>query len=203
MNAFRCKLTRKLMKDPVMLGTTGHTYERKAIKNWFKENNYDPFSHNFIPPDERLFIPNFALRDAIEAYMGANELSPIRSARHTELLKDRIVSIRTFKHIGLFLVLIFLMVSSRNFMTGPIVKCNRERLAKTISKLHGEFDRIKCLEHISSTKCRHLMYPKEKDEKSSVSATSSKTKLPSFPVKKDVRILQKTHDHATKSEREI
>eukprot|EP00983_Pelagomonas_calceolata_P130547 1161694-Pelagomonas_calceolata.AAC.9 len=30
----------KVMQDPVVLQETGHSYERKAIENWFNKHSY-------------------------------------------------------------------------------------------------------------------------------------------------------------------
>ena len=64
---FICPITCELFQDPVILGTTGHTFEKKAITEWLKKKNCDPLTN------ERLtnitLTPNYAIREAVEEYL--------------------------------------------------------------------------------------------------------------------------------------
>ncbi|GLI61320.1 hypothetical protein VaNZ11_003677, partial [Volvox africanus] len=64
---FLCPLTHQLMQDPVLLHETGHSYERKALEQWWASG------HHFCPRTglhlRRLNIsPNHSLRSAIEQW---------------------------------------------------------------------------------------------------------------------------------------
>jgi hypothetical protein len=52
------------MKDPVIC-CDGHTYERKAIERWFRNNSRSPKTNHPLATKE--LIPNHALRSSIEA----------------------------------------------------------------------------------------------------------------------------------------
>ena len=55
------------MSDPVILTSDGHTYERSAITNWFKNNSTSPMSGEVIG-ENCMLIPNHALRNAIAEF---------------------------------------------------------------------------------------------------------------------------------------
>ena len=61
--AFMCKITMSLMKDPVM-DPDGFSYEREAIEKWIKEHGTSPMTRRPLRLDE--LKPNRALKDAIE-----------------------------------------------------------------------------------------------------------------------------------------
>lgn len=68
--AFRCSITFEVMRDPVMLGSSGHTFERSAIENWLQSNNTNPLTNlPLTPHTERTLTPNISLRDAINQYV--------------------------------------------------------------------------------------------------------------------------------------
>ena len=64
-NEFYCPITFELMKDPV-IGPDGQTYERYAIEEWLKTNNTSPLTKKAMHSTS--LIPNYALRNAIEAF---------------------------------------------------------------------------------------------------------------------------------------
>ena len=65
--SFHCPITFDLLRDPVILGTTGHTFERSAITLWLGEHQTDPLTNQ--PLANRILTPNFALRDAINDFI--------------------------------------------------------------------------------------------------------------------------------------
>lgn len=67
--AFRCSITFEVMRDPVMLGISGHTFERSAIEYWLQNNNRNPLTNESLTPDERNLTPNISLRNAINQYV--------------------------------------------------------------------------------------------------------------------------------------
>ncbi len=66
-NAYTCPITYDLMRDPVLLGNTGHTYERVAIESWLRNHNTDPLTNKSLISSE--LIPNKALGRAIKRHV--------------------------------------------------------------------------------------------------------------------------------------
>ena len=91
LNSICCPITLSPMSDPVILTSDGHTYERSAITNWFKNNSTSPMSGEVIG-ENCMLIPNHALRNAIaefreragskdggdEGYIKAGRLGPTK-----------------------------------------------------------------------------------------------------------------------------
>ena len=67
LSAYTCPITYDLMRDPVLLGNTGHTYERVAIESWLRNNNTDPLTNQSLNSSE--LIPNKALGRAIKRHV--------------------------------------------------------------------------------------------------------------------------------------
>ena len=63
---FMCPISFDLMEDPVMVKTSGWTYERQEIERWVNENGNDPNTRE--PCSISDLIPNRTLRDAIAAW---------------------------------------------------------------------------------------------------------------------------------------
>lgn len=68
MASFACPITLSLMEDPVILGFSGQSYERKAIEEWLETHDTDPISNVKLAHRERALVPNIALRNAIDDY---------------------------------------------------------------------------------------------------------------------------------------
>jgi hypothetical protein len=66
-DGFVCPLTLEVMVDPVLDGE-GNTYERKALLEWLKKCHQSPISRQ--PLNQKFLVPNIALRDAINDFMG-------------------------------------------------------------------------------------------------------------------------------------
>jgi hypothetical protein len=61
-----CPITQMAMTDPVIT-VDGHTFERKAITEWFNRGNItNPLTG--APLDSKMLIPNIALKGVIEEY---------------------------------------------------------------------------------------------------------------------------------------
>ncbi len=67
-NDWYCPITHEIMKDPV-IGPDGHTYERAAIEQWLSSNDKSPITRK--PMQTTSLIPNFALRNTIEAFINS------------------------------------------------------------------------------------------------------------------------------------
>ena len=65
-NIFTCPITHNIMNDPVIC-SDGQTYERSAIQTWLASNNTSPYTGAKL--DNKVLIPNIALRQAIEEYI--------------------------------------------------------------------------------------------------------------------------------------
>jgi hypothetical protein len=66
---FICPLTMDIMHDPV-LDQEGNTYERRAIMEWLRRKHSSPVSRQ--PLNEKMLIPNNALRETIHEFMGTD-----------------------------------------------------------------------------------------------------------------------------------
>ena len=64
---FCCPLTLDVMTDPV-LDREGNTFEREAVVAWLQKNKTSPISRE--PLNESMLVPNIALREMINHYMG-------------------------------------------------------------------------------------------------------------------------------------
>ena len=60
---FLCPITQDIMRDPVILVESGHTFERVAIETWFERNNTNPVTN--LVARNKVLTPNRALADAI------------------------------------------------------------------------------------------------------------------------------------------
>ena len=64
--AFLCPITQGVMADPVV-ATDGHTYERRAIEQWFSQGRLTSPVTN-LRLNTTTLVPNHALRGAITAH---------------------------------------------------------------------------------------------------------------------------------------
>lgn len=63
---FLCPITYEIMNDPVVI-TSGRSYERAAITEWFKSHSIDPMSREILASLE--LIPNRHLKEAIASFL--------------------------------------------------------------------------------------------------------------------------------------
>ena len=56
------------MRDPVLYGSEGHSFEREALEEWLAANpGVDPFSRQPLPPESSgAALPNHTLRNMIQ-----------------------------------------------------------------------------------------------------------------------------------------
>ena len=55
------------MRDPVLYGSGGHSFERAALEHWLATNpGVDPLSRQPLPPGEDDLLPNHALRSLLQ-----------------------------------------------------------------------------------------------------------------------------------------
>jgi U-box domain len=64
----RCPLSGSFMRDPVLFGGEGHSFEREALEEWLAANpGVDPLSRQPLPPESSgAMLPNHALRNMIQ-----------------------------------------------------------------------------------------------------------------------------------------
>ena len=65
---WRCPLSGKVMRDPVLYGDEGHSFERAALEEWLAANpGVDPLSRQPLPPGaSNGVLPNHALRNLLQ-----------------------------------------------------------------------------------------------------------------------------------------
>lgn len=71
-SAFFCPISLEVMKNPVILGSTGQSYEKEVIELWLRDNDTDPLSNVVLLPEEKVLIPNIALRNLIQENSSSN-----------------------------------------------------------------------------------------------------------------------------------
>ena len=55
------------MRDPVLCGGGGHSFEREALEQWLTTNpGVDPLSRRPLPPGREALLPNHALRNMLQ-----------------------------------------------------------------------------------------------------------------------------------------
>jgi U-box domain len=63
----RCSLSGKIMLDPVLFGSGGHSFELEALEEWLAANpGVDPLSLKLLQLGESSVLPNHALRNLIQ-----------------------------------------------------------------------------------------------------------------------------------------
>jgi hypothetical protein len=65
-NAFCCPITHDIMIDPVT-DCFGHTYERKAIEQWYLNNSKSPNTN--LQVTNKNLVPNYAIKQLIADYL--------------------------------------------------------------------------------------------------------------------------------------
>jgi U-box domain len=65
---WRCPLSGKVMQDPVLHGSGGHSYEREALEQWLAAHpGVDPLSRQPLPPGAGCdMLANHALRSLLQ-----------------------------------------------------------------------------------------------------------------------------------------
>ena len=67
-SALQCSLTLAIMEDPV-IDANGHTFDRRAIEEALRRKpGVSPFTNQRYPNGNAYLKPNYAMRDALEAY---------------------------------------------------------------------------------------------------------------------------------------
>ena len=63
-----CPLSGKVMRDPVLYGSEGHSFEREALEEWLAANpGMQPLSRQPLPPGtSNGMLPNHALRNLLQ-----------------------------------------------------------------------------------------------------------------------------------------
>lgn len=70
-DALVCPITQCLMTEPVLVTSSGRTYEREAIERWIREHHTDPLDSN-QRLELRQLAPNLAVRQMVEAFVREN-----------------------------------------------------------------------------------------------------------------------------------
>lgn len=63
-----------IMQDPVVVGGSGNTYDRKSIEKHFQHCHRDPLNNMELRrPQDRRLIPNNQLRSQIRTWAGTTD----------------------------------------------------------------------------------------------------------------------------------
>ena len=63
-----CPITRIMLRDPVMVVESGHTYERSAVLTHFERNGAkDPFTRRALSSTK--VMTNWAMRNVVQAWL--------------------------------------------------------------------------------------------------------------------------------------
>lgn len=76
--AYYCSITHEVMRDPVMLVGSGHTYERASIEQWLRDHRTDPLTNKVLSSNDTMLVLNHGMRAAIEEWKRNN-------AKHAKL----------------------------------------------------------------------------------------------------------------------
>jgi U-box domain len=64
---WRCPLSGEVMRDPVLWGGEGHSFEREALEQWLAANpGVHPLGEQPLPLEADSMLPNHALRNLIQ-----------------------------------------------------------------------------------------------------------------------------------------
>ena len=66
-----CPITMELMNDPVQ-ASDGHTYERDAIEEWFREHDRSPLTNEVL--SSKKLVPNYFCKKTIQKYLEENNI---------------------------------------------------------------------------------------------------------------------------------
>ncbi|XP_078148897.1 ARM repeat superfamily protein [Carex rostrata] len=88
---FLCPISSELMLNPVII-SSGQTYERKNIENWFEQGN-DTCPRTKIKLDNFAIIPNNAMKDLIEGWrrdhcMKSSQPDEVQSAKVKSVISE-------------------------------------------------------------------------------------------------------------------
>ena len=93
-NIFTCPITHNIMNDPVIC-SDGQTYERSAIQKWLASKNTSPYT--ILDLDNKVLIPNIALRQAIKAYTELFEANKAGAGYKRHKMKTRRKKFKTIR----------------------------------------------------------------------------------------------------------
>lgn len=64
LDAFLCPISKQVMSDPCIMISNQVTFDRASIEGWLKAHNRCPISSRRLNKQDRMLIPNFALKAA-------------------------------------------------------------------------------------------------------------------------------------------
>lgn len=77
-------ITQELMKEPVTTAD-GHTYERDAITQWLRSPERNTSPKTGLPLPNKVLLPNYALRNAIELWRSENGMENLPRWSHVSV----------------------------------------------------------------------------------------------------------------------
>eukprot|EP00041_Stephanoeca_diplocostata_P032807 m.1062294 g.1062294 ORF g.1062294 m.1062294 type:complete len:890 (-) comp24214_c0_seq1:1361-4030(-) len=99
--SFKCPITQEVMRNPVCT-CDGHTFERSAIEQWLIKKDTSPLTG--LSLESRTLVPNVALRNAIEEFLGGCSTQNANQIEYSELDIERELAVGRAKsvHEGLW-----------------------------------------------------------------------------------------------------
>ncbi|CAO2041866.1 unnamed protein product, partial [Urochloa humidicola] len=73
---FRCPISLELMQDPVIMVSSGQTYERSCIQSWL-DSGHNTCPKTQLPLSDYALKPNFVLKDVIAEWCEANGIDDL------------------------------------------------------------------------------------------------------------------------------
>ena len=110
-DAFTCSITYCRMVDPVMTAD-GHTYERSAIEEWFKNKSTSPKTG--LPLDSKALLPNLTLQIQIKEWVD-DQLKGRADQQSIKNLKGELFNVSTSKEAQVVVQQMIQVVTSSNF----------------------------------------------------------------------------------------
>ena len=87
-----CPMSLQLFRDPVFCIGDGHTYEKEMIEEWFKRNNKSPKTGVELTQEQKVCVPNFAVRTVCDAIRKEKQPENRSSGIPTLVSSDEIIN---------------------------------------------------------------------------------------------------------------
>lgn len=126
-DAFTCSITYCRMVDPVFTAD-GHTYERSAIEEWFKNKATSPKTG--LRLDSKALLPNLTLKIQIKEWVD-DQLKGRADQQSLRVLKGDLVSVSTSEDGQVVVQQMIQLVTSSNFCL--LSPDDVERLKNTVN----------------------------------------------------------------------
>lgn len=86
LDSLKCPITHELFRDPV-IGSDGHTYERKNIKEWIKRSGTSPITRE--PMDLKSLRPNYIVKKMVDEFLSLSSQKQYRFHLDVDVCKTK------------------------------------------------------------------------------------------------------------------